>query len=83
MNTTSRSIRTVIVAATVVAITMITGAAADHGLLARRGVIEIGEPQVVEVGGIIIASLPPLEIVAGREERFAALGAPATVAGPG
>lgn len=59
MNTTSRSIRAAIIAATVIAITAIAGAAADHGVRARQGVIEIGEPQVVEVGGIVIASLPP------------------------
>jgi len=70
LNTNYRSITAALAA---VAIVGLSGLTLDRGHMGSlpRGVIEVGELQTLEVGGMVVATLPEIQVIGSRDVQLA------------
>jgi hypothetical protein len=64
---------TAIAAFAALAIVGLTGLTLDngHGGALPKGVIEVGDPETLEVGGLIVAQLPAVHVIGSRDVQLA------------
>jgi len=73
MLTLNTNYRPIAAALAAVAIVGLSGLTLDRGHMGNlpRGVIEVGELQTLEVGGMVVATLPEIQVIGSRDVRLA------------
>lgn len=69
----TRYTRTIAAALASVVIVGLSGLTLDrgHGGALPRGTIEIGEPQALSIGDLVVATLPAVEVIGSRDVMLA------------
>jgi hypothetical protein len=70
LNSNYRSIAATLAAVVIVGLTGLT-LDQDHAGSLPRGVIEVGELQTLEVGGLVVATLPEIQVIGSRDVQLA------------
>jgi len=73
MNTLYRNYRSLAAAMAAIVVVGLTGLTLDQGHAGAlpRGVVEIGELQTLQVGDLMIAVLPEVQVIGGRDVQLA------------
>lgn len=73
MNTLYRNYRSVTAAIAAIVVVGLSGLTLDQGHAGAlpQGVVEIGELETLQVGGLAIASLPEIEVIGSRDVQLA------------